>query len=207
MGAGRTELLEALFGLHPEQVSGDIRIEGRPVMIRSVSDAIKAGMALVPEDRKLQGLILSMDVTRNTTLASLKRHTRMGLISRTRERETGNRYIRQLDIKVASPDMEVEKLSGGNQQKVIIARWLATNPKILLLDEPTRGIDIGSKAEIYRLIRELARRGLGIILVSSELTEILAISDRILVFAESRLTAVLNRNEATEEVIMKASIP
>lgn len=206
MGAGRTEVLEAIFGLYPTYISGKIFIEGVEKQIRCVTDAIDAGIGLVPEDRKLQGLILNMDVTRNTSLASLERISKFNFINKKKEEEIGLNFIRKLNTQVKSPKMEVHKLSGGNQQKVVIAKWLATNPKILLLDEPTRGIDIGAKTEIYKLINELAEQGIGIIVVSSELPEILAVSDTILVLSESKLTANLNRSEATEEIIMKAAI-
>ncbi len=206
MGAGRTELLEAIFGLYPAYVSGKIFIEGVEKQIRSVTDAIGAGIGLVPEDRKLQGLILNMDVTRNTSLTSLERISKFNFINKKKEVEMSRHYIQKLDIQVKSPEMEVQKLSGGNQQKVVVAKWLATNPKILLLDEPTRGIDVGTKTEIYKLINELAGQGIGIIVVSSELPEILTVSDTILVLSESKLTAKLIREEATEEIIMKAAL-
>jgi ribose transport system ATP-binding protein len=206
MGAGRTELLEALFGLFPKYVSGKIYIGGKEKRIRCVSDAIEAGIALVPEDRKLQGLILNMDVAKNTSLASLGEISNFGFINKQAEADLSKHFIAKLNTQVASSKMEVEKLSGGNQQKVVIAKWLATNPKILLLDEPTRGIDIGAKKEIYKLINELAVQGMGIIVVSSELPEILIVSDNILVLSESKLTAKLSRAEASEEVIMKAAI-
>ncbi|MCX6237973.1 MAG: sugar ABC transporter ATP-binding protein [Bacteroidia bacterium] len=206
MGAGRTEILEAIFGLYPAYVSGKIFIDGVEKQIRKVTDAIEAGIALVPEDRKLQGLILNMDVTRNTSLASLDKISKFNFILKKKEEELSLRFIRKLNTQVSSPKMEVQKLSGGNQQKVVIAKWLATNPKILLLDEPTRGIDVGAKAEIYKVIIELAENGMGIIVVSSELPEILAVSDNILVLSESKLTAKLSRTEATEEIIMKAAL-
>lgn len=206
MGAGRTEVLEAIFGLYPTHISGKIFIEGVEKQFRSVSDAISAGIGLVPEDRKLQGLILSMDVMQNTSLASLDRISKYDFIDKKKEDELCTNFIQKLKTQVNSPKMEVNKLSGGNQQKVVIAKWLATNPKILLLDEPTRGIDIGAKMEIYQLINDLAGQGMGIIVVSSELTEILAISDNILVMSESKLTAKLSRQEATEEIIMKAAL-
>lgn len=206
MGAGRTEVLEAIFGLYPKQLSGKIFIEGIEKQFRSVSDAISAGIGLVPEDRKLQGLILNMDVTQNTSLASLDRISKYDFIDKKKEEELCTNFIQKLKTQVNSPKMEVQKLSGGNQQKVVIAKWLATNPKILLLDEPTRGIDIGAKMEIYKLIADLAGQGMGIIVVSSELPEILAVSDNILVMSESRLTARLAREEATEEIIMKAAL-
>ncbi len=205
MGAGRTEMLEALFGLHNEYVSGEIEIEGRPVIIRSISDAIRAGMALVPEDRQLQGLILELNVAENTTLASLMKVLSFGFIDRKKETEMCKRFKEKLNIRLASYGQTVETLSGGNQQKVVISKWLASNPKILLLDEPTRGVDIGAKQELYEIIEELAAEGMGIILVSSELPEILSLSDRILVFSASRLTATLKKGDADEEVIMKAA--
>ncbi len=206
MGAGRTEVLEAIFGLFPKFVSGKISIEGKEVQIKSVSDAIAAGIGLVPEDRKLQGLILKMNVEKNSTLASLEQVSRFSFINKKKEAKQSNYYIKKMNTKVASVKMSVQKLSGGNQQKVVIAKWLATNPKILLLDEPTRGIDVGAKSEIYKLIGELAAQGMGIIVVSSELPEILAISDNILVLSESKLTAKLSRGEASEEKIMQAAL-
>ncbi len=206
MGAGRTEVLEAIFGLYPGHVSGKIFVEGIEIQSKSVADAIRAGIGLVPEDRKLQGLILNMDVARNTSLASLEKISKFNFINKKKEEEISLNFIQKLNTQVKSPWMEVQKLSGGNQQKVVIAKWLATHPKILLLDEPTRGIDVGAKAEIYKLINELAGQGMGIIVVSSELPEILAVSDRILVLSESKMTAALNRDEATEEIIMKAAL-
>lgn len=206
MGAGRTEILDAIFGLFPKYVSGKIFIESTEINIRSVNDAIAAGIALVPEDRKLQGLILEMDVLKNSSLASLDKVTRFGFVNKKKEAELCREFIKKMNIQVSSQKMEVQKLSGGNQQKIVIAKWLATDPKILLLDEPTRGIDVGAKAEIYMLINELAAKGMGIIMVSSELMEILAISDKILVLSESKLTAELNREDASEERIMKAAL-
>ncbi|MBN1986257.1 MAG: sugar ABC transporter ATP-binding protein, partial [Prolixibacteraceae bacterium] len=147
MGAGRTELLEALFGMHPKSVSGEIFIENKKMKIQSVHDAVHAGLGLVPEDRKLQGLILNMNVEKNSTLASLEQVSKFGFLSKKKEEQLSSYYIKKMNTKVASPKMGVQKLSGGNQQKVVIAKWLATNPKILLLDEPTRGIDVGAKSE------------------------------------------------------------
>ncbi len=206
MGAGRTELLEAIFGLFSKYVSGKIFVDGKEQRIRHVSDAIRAGIGLVPEDRKLQGLIMNMNVARNTSLASLDEVSGYSFINRKMEAALSRHYIDKLNTQVASDEMEVEKLSGGNQQKVVIAKWLATHPRVLLLDEPTRGIDIGAKAEIYKLIRELAHDGMGIVMVSSELPEILAISDTIMVLSESRQKATLKRSDASEEIIMKAAL-
>lgn len=206
MGAGRTEVLETIFGLYPKHVSGKISTGGKELKIRRVNDAIAAGIALVPEDRKLQGLVLNMSVAKNTSMASLEQISSFSFIRKKKEEKLSELFIKKLSTKVASSNQTVGKLSGGNQQKVVIAKWLATNPRILLLDEPTRGIDVGAKSEIYRLINELAAQGMGIIMVSSELPEILALSDNILVLSESRLTATLSRTEATEEIIMKAAL-
>ena len=206
MGAGRTELLEAVFGLHPKCVSGKIFVDNKHVAISSVNDAIQAGIALVPEDRKLQGLILNMDVAQNTSLACLDNILNYCFISNTKEKELSQKYIKSLNTKVPSPKIEVSKLSGGNQQKVVIGKWLATYPKVLLLDEPTRGIDIGAKIEIYKLINDLAKQGMGIVVVSSELPEILAVSDNIIVLSESKLTGVFSQSEANEEILMQAAL-
>lgn len=206
MGSGRTEVLEAIFGLYPDLVSGRIFIEGKETLIKNVKDAIRQGIALVPEDRSLQGLIMDMDLAKNTSLASLEKICRLSFINKKKETDLADYYTEKLNIQVPSPDIEVRKLSGGNQQKVVIAKWMATNPRILLLDEPTRGIDVGAKAEMYELIRELACKGMGIIAVSSELPEILKISDNIIVLSESKQTANIRRSEANEEIIMKAAL-
>jgi ribose transport system ATP-binding protein len=206
MGSGRTEILESLFGLYPGRVTGQIWIRGCEKQINSIADAMKAGMALVPEDRKIQGLILNMNVARNTSLASLGRISKFGIIQKKKEEDLSLEFIRKMNIQVPDAGMEVDKLSGGNQQKVVLSKWLATDPDILLLDEPTRGIDVGAKAEIYALISKLKQQGLGILMVSSELPEILAVSDRILVMAESRQTALLPRIGTTEEMIIKAAL-
>ena len=203
MGAGRTELLESLFGVHA--TNGDTRIvlNGETLAVNDPRQAIEAGLAFVSEDRKTQGLVLGLDVGGNITLAQLKRFSRFGFIQAAREEEAAREYVAQLDIKTPDTRAATVNLSGGNQQKVVLAKWLLTGPKILLLDEPTKGIDIKGKAEIYRLIEELATSGLGIILVSSELPELLALSDRILVLREGRLAGTLDRSEATEERIIE----
>jgi ribose transport system ATP-binding protein len=207
MGAGRTELLQTIFGLHPRAASGHIEIDGRPVKIRSPQQAIAAGLALAPEDRKVDGLVMSMSVAENVSLCSLEKTERLGLLSRGREDSFVGDYTRRMAVKTPSLSQLVRNLSGGNQQKVVLAKWLATEPKVLLLDEPTRGIDIGAKKEIYTIIEELAARGLGVVMVSSELLEILAIADRVLVMSEGRLTAEFSRGDATEENILKAALP
>ncbi|HPG39853.1 MAG TPA: sugar ABC transporter ATP-binding protein [bacterium] len=206
MGAGRTELLETIFGLH-RGASGQLFIKGREVVIKSPLDAINAGIGFVPEDRKLRGLIMTMNVRDNINIASMKRTLKMGFINDSLQEKFAAEYIKKLKIKTSGLLQRVANLSGGNQQKVVLAKWLATNPAILLLDEPTRGIDINAKKEIYALIDELVREGMAIIVVSSELPEILGIADRILVLAEGQLKAEFSRSEATEEKIMKAAIP
>lgn len=207
MGAGRTELLETIFGLHPFASTSEILIENTRVILNSPSDAIKAGLALVPEDRKRDGLVLGMDVKTNICLTTLPDLEERGFLSDLKESLLSKKYISELKIKTSSPAQQAKNLSGGNQQKIVLAKWLATKPKLLLLDEPTRGIDIHAKSEIYKLILGLADKGLGIIFVSSELPEILAVSDRVLVMAEGMITAEFSSKEATEDAILKAAIP
>ena len=207
MGAGRTELMETIFGLHPKNASGEIVVNGKIQNIKSPAAAICAGIALVPEDRKLQGLILDQTIRSNISITVLQKLQQWGLMLNGRkEKQLTNNYIKQLFIKTSSPNNAAKNLSGGNQQKIVLAKWLATNPKILLLDEPTRGIDINAKAEIYKLMRSLADEGMGIIMVSSELPEILAVSDRVLVMCEGELTASFPIEKATEAEILKHAI-
>ncbi|MBO0861222.1 MAG: sugar ABC transporter ATP-binding protein [Chloracidobacterium sp.] len=203
MGAGRTELLESLFGWRRVADGSRVMLNGRPLAVNDPRQAIKAGLAFVPEDRKAQGLALDLDVGCNITLARLKRFARVGFIQTAREEEAARESIARLAIKTPDARAAVANLSGGNQQKVVLAKWLLTDPKILLLDEPTKGIDIKGKAEIYHLIEELAAQGLGVILVSSELTELLALGDRIIVLREGRLAGELDHSEATEERIIE----
>ncbi len=205
LGAGRTELLESLFGASPEPPQGTIRLDGVPVRFSRPDRAIVAGVALVTEDRKTLGLFDQMTVAENITLARLNSLTTGGLVDPRREGQAVAKAIVDLSIKTAGGRAAITSLSGGNQQKCIIARWLLTDPKLLLLDEPTRGIDVGAKAEIYTLIRRLADLGMAILMTSSELPELLTVSDRILVLCEGRLTAELPRSEATEETIMDAA--
>ncbi len=207
MGAGRTELLQTIFGLYPKTSTGEIEVEGQRVAIQSPQDAIAAGLALAPEDRKAEGVVLGLSVAHNTTLSCLPKIERLGLLQPKLERELVGNYVNRLRVKTPSLDQALVNLSGGNQQKVVLAKWLATEPKVLLLDEPTRGIDINAKKEIYTLIDELAQGGLGVVMVSSELPEILGIADRILVLCEGCKTAEFKRGEATEEMIMKAALP
>lgn len=207
MGAGRTELVETLFGLHPKRFEGEIFVEGNKVKFKSPADAIDAGLALVPEDRKKDGLVPGLDVKKNISLTTLKDLQVGGLLNENKEAELAEKYIGELKIKTSSHGQMAKNLSGGNQQKIVLAKWLAKGPKVLMLDEPTRGIDINAKNEIYKLILQLADAGLGIIMVSSELPEILAVSDRILVMAEGSITAEIPVSEATENTILKAAIP
>lgn len=207
MGAGRTEIMETIFGLHPKNANGEIIVEGKVRKIKSPVDAIDAGIALVPEDRKLQGLILNQSVSKNIGLAILKQLQHFGLmLNHAKEKALTASYITKLGIKTSSANNAAQTLSGGNQQKIVIAKWLATNPKILLLDEPTRGIDINAKSEIYKLMKTLAEEGMGIIMVSSELPEILAVSDRVLVICEGLLTANLPIDNTSEQEILKYAI-
>ena len=207
MGAGRTELMESIFGLHSKAVSGKIYMNGKETQCKSPSDAIASGLALVPEDRKKDGLILGLDVRTNIGLTTLDQMEVAGLLNLNKEKTLSNIYIQKLQIKTSSDLQAAKNLSGGNQQKIVLAKWLAKKPKILMLDEPTRGIDIHAKNEIYKLILSLAEDGLGIIVVSSELPEILALSDRILVLAEGNLTANIPIQQANENIILKAAIP
>ncbi len=207
MGAGRTELLEAIFGLHPGRSSGDIFLKNRQVKVNAPTDAIRLGIGFIPEDRKREGLVLQMSVAASMSLASLEQTERFGFLSATRETQLAQGYVERLRIKTPSVQQVVENLSGGNQQKVVIAKWLAIHPRILLLDEPTRGIDVNAKNEIYRLISELSQAGLAIVMVSSELPEIMAIADRIIVLSEGKQTAEFTRSQATKELIMTAAIP
>jgi ribose transport system ATP-binding protein len=201
VGAGRTELLRVLFGIDPA-LGGGVQLEGRALALRNPVDAIRAGLALVPEDRKEQGLILEMAVRHNLSLASLRRDQRRGFISWTREQALSRRLIEQLSIRTPSPEQITQYLSGGNQQKIALGKWLALAPKVLLLDEPTRGVDVGAKQEIYRLMEELAGRGVAILFVSSEMEEILNMSDRVLVMHEGRLSGELSRSELSEQAVM-----
>jgi ribose transport system ATP-binding protein len=181
---------------------GEIRVEGRPVQINSPLDAIRLGIGLVPEDRKGQGLILALAVRHNMTLANLESVTRFGFVRMTAEARLVEEYVHRFQIRTPGIDRRVINLSGGNQQKVVIAKWLMLQPKILILDEPTRGIDVGAKSEIYDLMHQLAAGGVSIIMISSEFPELLAMCDRMVCLCEGRVTGVLARNEASLERLM-----
>ena len=200
--AGRSEVAEAVFGLDPD-ASGEIRINGKPVRIRSPRDAMAVGVGLLPEDRKTQGLILSMGGRANLSLPILDRLARLGVVRTGAERALTQRYFDRLRVRMPDMDAPVWSLSGGNQQKIALARWLASECDILLIDEPTRGVDVGAKAEIHALIDDLARSGAAILLISSELPEVLHLSTRIIVLREGRQVGELSRAEATEESLMR----
>ena len=205
MGAGRTELLETIFGVSPPTWTGEIRLDGRSVRFSHPRDACEAGIAMVAEDRKRLGLFPDLDVAGNVSLCSLRQAVRGGLLSQAREEALVAAPLRETGVKTPGPHAAITGLSGGNQQKCIIGRWLLTQPRVLLLDDPTRGIDVGAKAELYSLIDRLCRAGMGVLLTSSELPELLALSDRILVLAEGRLAGAFDRAEATEHRIMEAA--
>jgi len=205
VGAGRTETARLIFGLAPCD-RGVIELDGRPITIRSPADAVAAGIAYVPEDRRRHGVIPEMSVADNTTLAVLRRVAAHGWLDRRREDALAEAYVERLGVKTPSVAAPVGSLSGGNQQKVALARWLATDPKVLVLDEPTQGIDVGAKAEIHRLMGDLAARGLAIVMISSELPEILGMSDRIAVMHAGRVVAIVDRAEATPESILALAL-
>ena len=207
VGSGRTELAETLFGLEPaDEDRGEIFVRGTPVRIDSPSTAVGLGIGYVPEDRRQHGVVLEMPIASNASLASLAAVSSRGLIDRTAERESAEDYVERLRIKAPSTAVEVGTLSGGNQQKVALARWLSIDPRILILDEPTQGVDVGAKAEIHALIQELAGRGLAIVMISSELPEVLAMSDRIAVMHAGTLSGVLSRDEATQDRILALAL-
>jgi ribose transport system ATP-binding protein len=201
MGAGRTELAETLFGVRP-RVSGEVELDGHHVWIRRPAEAIAAGIFLVPEDRRLQGLVLRESVKDNIALPSLDRLSWLRLVRRQRERELAQDMCKRLNVRTPSLRQTVDLLSGGNQQKVVLAKWLCRTPRLLILDEPTRGIDVGAKTEIYALMDQLAGQGLAILMISSDLEEVLGMSDRVLVMDQGRLAGELPRERLTEEAIM-----
>jgi inositol transport system ATP-binding protein len=204
VGSGRTDVARVLFGLdEPEE--GEIFIHERNIAFKNPGQAIKRGINLLPEDRKRKGLVLGLELQKNITLANLKEVCYRGVISDTKERKVAKQYIKALDIKTPSEKQLVRYLSGGNQQKVVIAKWLFTNFELLILDEPTTGIDVGAKMEIYRLVDQLAREGKAIIFISSEMMEILGVCDRVIVFSAGKITGEFSREAATEEKIMAAA--
>ncbi len=202
VGAGRTDVARCIFGLEPPD-AGSIEVDGAPVRIANPQDAIARGFALVPEDRKAQGLVLIASVAANLTLSALRRISSGGVLSRGAEDRLVRDYVGKLGIKTASTRQAVENLSGGNQQKVVLSRWLATNPKLMMLDEPTRGVDVGAKAEIHRVIEGLVGQGLGVLLISSELPELIAMSDRVYVMRAGRIEAEFAGADIEEQTIMR----
>ena len=202
VGAGRTEMLATLFGIDPP-LAGDIIVQGKPVTIKNPKQAIAAGLALVPEDRKAQGVVLDMSIRENTSLACLGNNARGGLmIDRGNERDLAKEMNDKLATKTPTLEQLVLNLSGGNQQKVVLAKWLATKPKVLLMDEPTRGVDIGAKAEIYRIMEQLAHDGVAVLFVSSDLEEVIGVADRVLVMHEGKLTGELSRESLSAQAVM-----
>jgi ribose transport system ATP-binding protein len=206
VGSGRSETVRALFGADKRE-KGEVFLDGKPQRIRSPRDAIAAGIGLVPEDRKTQGILLSLMVRENLTLTDLKGVSgKAGFIHKGKEIRKSNKLMQELNIKATSPEAKVNQLSGGNQQKVVLAKWLGRNCRVLLLDEPTRGIDVGAKSEIYRLICDLSEKGISIVMVSSEMVELMGICDRILVLHEGRINGEIDRPNFSEEHIMRLSI-
>ena len=204
MGAGRTEILEGIFGVARID-AGEIIVSGKPVRIREPGDAIAAGLGLLPEDRKVTGIMGVLSVRDNMTIASLGRFSPTGFLDRRRMDAACKAQREALAIKTPTLDQLIKLLSGGNQQKVLVSRWLLTSPEVLMIDEPTRGVDVGAKAEIHRLMSQLAREGKAIIMVSSEMPEILGMSDRVLVIHQGRITGEFTRAEVTQEKIMAAA--
>ncbi|MGI6777367.1 MAG: sugar ABC transporter ATP-binding protein [Acetivibrionales bacterium] len=206
VGAGRSELVQALFGINPPD-EGEIILEGKKISINSPQKALEYGIAYVPENRQTEGLVLRQSVQNNLAITIYKNLTKyLNIISKEKKMEAVNSWINKLNIKPAIPDIEAQKLSGGNQQRVVIAKWLATNPKVLIIDEPTHGIDVGAKSEIHRILKELASKGMGIIMISSELPEVLAVSDRILVMRRGRIVGRFEGDNITQEEIMNKAI-
>lgn len=207
IGSGRTELMQCLYGSYDGEYQAEIELEGQTVNIRSQRVALEAGIAMVPEDRKRHGIVPIMSVGRNITLSVLGQYSSwFGAVNEDKESHDINNYIAQLKVKTASADLSIKNLSGGNQQKAIIAKCLLTHPKILILDEPTRGIDVGAKYEIYKLMFALVKQGMSIIMVSSELSEVIGISDRVLVMHEGRLKGQFDHQGLTQEMIMNCAI-
>lgn len=202
VGAGRTELMRAIIGADKMR-TGEVYLEGRKIVNRSPKEAVDNGIVLVPEDRKLQGILSNLSVSGNINISLLGQNSNgLGVISTRKEEEAADKGIRDFKIKTPSPDKKIVELSGGNQQKCIVARWIATNPKVLILDEPTKGIDVGAKSEFYNMICEFAKQGLGVILISSELPEVIGLSDRIIVMRSLRVSGEVMREDATEDKLL-----
>ena len=206
MGSGRTELAKTIFGEY-KKTSGEISLNGSPININCISDAINNGICYLSEDRKKEGCILGMSVGENMTLCNLKKYeNKFKSLDKKEEAKDIEYYIKKINIKTPNKEQFIKNLSGGNQQKVILAKWLMLSPEVLIIDEPTRGIDVGAKKEIYELLNELKASGKAIIMISSDLPEVLGISDRIMVMSEGRISGELNRDEANQESIMKLAV-
>ena len=205
VGAGRSEIARALFGID-RPYAGSLTLDGKPLHIRTPADAIRAGLALIPEDRKLAGLVVAMNVRENTTLATLSQHTRHGLVQRGSERKATAKAIADLGIKTASEELTASHLSGGNQQKIVLAKWLATHPHMIILDEPTRGVDVGAKHEIYALMHRLTANGAAVLMISSDMEEIIGQSDRVAVMYQGALAGILTGSAITEEAVMQLAV-
>ena len=206
VGAGRSELFRAVFGLDSLR-EGEVYLEGKKSNFKNAQDAIDAGVLMASEDRKMEGVVLCRPIRENITLSSLKKVCdRAGFLDLKAEKEAIKDMIQKLSIKLASPESPVASLSGGNQQKIVLAKWLLRSPKVLILDEPTRGIDVGAKYEIYKLMCELARQGVAIVMISSEMPEIFGMSDRVAVMSQGKLTGELTREEATQEMVMEYAV-
>ena len=202
VGAGRTEVMRAILGADHMR-TGEVYLEGKKIVNRSPKQAMENGIVMVPEDRKLQGLISNLSVSGNINISLLKQNSNgLGIISSKKEKEQAEAGIKDFNIKTPSPDKKILELSGGNQQKCIVARWIATHPKVLILDEPTKGIDVGAKSEFYQMICDFAKQGLGVILISSELPEVIGLSDRIIVMRNLRVSGEVSHEDATEENLL-----
>jgi ribose transport system ATP-binding protein len=205
VGAGRSEVAQTIFGVD-RAVGGTITLDGQPITVRSAHDAIRQGIYLAPEDRRRCGLIVDMSIRDNITMPALELYSSAGLVNRGKERQVAAEASRSLNVKTPSIEFMAKNLSGGNQQKVVLAKWLSLSPKVLIFDEPTRGIDVGAKAEIYELMRGLARKGVAILMISSDMEEVLGLSDRIAVMHEGRITGILPRSKASEEAVMQLAV-
>jgi ribose transport system ATP-binding protein len=202
VGAGRSEMARAIFGVEDAHET-EVALDGKPLRINGPQDAISHGIYLVPEDRRLSGLIVDFNVRENISLPNLEAYSSAKIINHTMEKKAAVEACKAINIKTPTPEMRAANLSGGNQQKVVLAKWLTFNPRVIIFDEPTRGIDVGAKAEIYQLIRKLAATGVSVIVISSEMEEVLGISDRIAVMHEGRLTGILQRPQFSEEAVMR----
>jgi ribose transport system ATP-binding protein len=205
VGAGRTELARVLFGID-RPVGGTVALDGKEVQFATSSDAVDAGIFLVPEDRKGAGLLLDLPITQNITLPDLRAYSRSGLVSREAEVERAQKSRSELDIRTADVEQPTASLSGGNQQKVVLAKWLAMKPRVIIFDEPTRGIDVGAKAEIYRLMRRLSDSGVAVLMISSDMEEVIGVSDRVAVMHEGHIQGILDRARCTEENILRLAV-